>query len=293
MTESEDFWQVGRLENSTLLILTTNEYADWYEKRGGELKLEWRPDPYVTVAATGFYQHDISLRRTRTWTVFGDHDHLPDNPSIDDGDRRGARLSLVFDSRDDENYSGSAWRLFGNVEAGRLTADSTDGPDLDYTVFTLGAYRYNMLPWMSALDLGARLFSSFGDIPAQLTQSLGGWAGVRGTSDAPFVIRRGDRLMLLSAELRRELPLLPVLDWIYSRWDFVLFADAGFLTVAEHSSRPFHFLETTMGEWKKSVGLGVSGDAFIPYLALYVAQELDTVGDRPSPRFILRMRKSF
>ena len=98
-------------------------------------------------------------------------------------------------------------------------------------------------------------------------------------------------MVRLATEFRYELPELPVVRWIYSRWDMLGFADAGLLAEAQNPTSPFGWLDTSFDDWKKTVGLGVSGESFMPYLGLYVAREIN--GERTSPRFIIRLERSF
>ena len=69
------------------------------------------------------------------------------------------------------------------------------------------------------------------------------------------------------------------------------FADAGYLTMAESPRSPFGFLDGSLGDWKKSVGIGISGESLVPYLGIYAAQDLDAGSF--SPRFIIRIERSF
>jgi hypothetical protein len=141
------------------------------------------------------------------------------------------------------------------------------------------------------IDLRGKLFSAFGPVPGQLSRSLGGYGGVRGGRDMPFTVARGDRLALLSVEVRRRLPDMRYIGAIMSTWHLLVFMDVGLLDDADRKSSPLGFLDTGLDEWRKTVGLGISGESFLPYFGLYVAQDLDR--DRFEPRFILRFNRSF
>jgi hypothetical protein len=289
---SEDFWQVSRGENSFLFVLSANEYANYYEKRGGEIGLSWRANSLVTVGVKGLYQRDVSMRtQDEVFSILGPKSNLAPNPPIDEGERLAGRVSARFDSREERVYPGNAW-LFGlAVESGRLTPDAADANKVDYTAFSIEANRYTLFPFGLQWDIGTRLSSSFNAIPFQLYQTLNGYGGIRGTDRVPFDVPRGDRTVRLSTEFRYELPELPVVRWVYSRWEILGFVDAGLLAEAQNPTSTFGWLDTSFDNWKKTVGLGVSGESFMPYLGLYVAQEIN--GDRTSPRFIIRLERSF
>jgi outer membrane protein assembly factor BamA len=114
---------------------------------------------------------------------------------------------------------------------------------------------------------------------------------MRGMHDIPFPVSRGDRLALFSTELRIPLPQVPVIKILYTRWNLLLFSDVGLLRLDGGSSGPFRFLNTQKEAWGKSIGIGVSGEAFLPYLGFYVAQDLTRGNKRP--RFIVRAERSF
>jgi hypothetical protein len=288
---TEDSWQVSRTENALLLVLTSNEYANYYEKRGVTLGLKWQLHPSITLDAVGVFQKDVSMRESKVLTLFGDKDNLPPNPPIEQGARGALRLGLVFDSREDRDYPQDAWFLGLSIEPGRLSPDASGDDGASYTAFTLEANRYTRLPFGLQWDIGTRLSSSFTRVPTQLYQTLNGYGGIRGTDDAPFPVIRGDRMVRLSTEFRAELPETPVVRWFYSRWDLLFFADAGYLTEAISPTSPFGWLDTPFGDWKKSVGVGISGESLGPYVGLYLAKELN--GDRDRPRFIARLERSF
>ena len=98
-------------------------------------------------------------------------------------------------------------------------------------------------------------------------------------------------MIRVSTELGFELPEVPIVNWVFSTWNLMGFADAGLLTQAPNPTSAFGFLDTSFSNWKKSVGVGVSGESFFPYFGIYIAKEID--GDRESPRVIVRIEKSF
>jgi len=204
-----------------------------------------------------------------------------------DGTRLAFDISLVYDGREDETWRRSAWRADLVFESG---VDAGPG-EISYDLFEIELARYQYLPALMRLDLRGRLFSSFGPIPPQATRALGGYGGLRGTRNEPFAVVRGDRLALVSVELRRRLPDLPYLRSVLTRWCLLAFTDIGLLDEAEQVFRPLDFLDAPAEAWRTTVGLGISGESFMPYLGLYVAQDLDR--DRFEPRVILRFERSF
>ena len=287
---TEDTWQVNRLENSLLLVITSNEFANYFEKRGGEARITWSPSRGLGFTLSGFLQQDVSMPNGDVITIFGDKDHLPENPPVNDGVRGAVGLDVVYDTRIDRFYPYNAWRIGFDLEFGRLDPDSAGAGNVDYTALTMVANRYTRLPLAIQWDIGARVSTAFDPIPYQRYQTLNGYGGVRGANNEPFDIVRGNRLAWLSTEFRRELPPLPGFDWVYARWDFLVFGDIGLLAEVPDDAGAFDFIADMSG-WIKTVGFGISGESFPPYLGIYLAQQID--GDRKNPRVIVRLARSF
>ena len=284
---NNDKWMLSERENSFILLMTGDDFFDYWEKSGGEIGLRFKHSEKYILEALVSYQREQSLEANPRFSILYPTNKYRVNPSIDDGDRLAVSGRLILDTRVEEAWRENAWLASLWVEKG-----IADGPgDFSYTAFDIDIRRYNFLPWNMRFDIRGKLFSSFTSIPGQLTRSLNGYSGIRGLSDLPFGAERGDRLALFSFELRRGLPEIPVFNKIFSRWDFLLFSDIGFLTRAKNNEAPFRFLNISFDEWKKTVGIGISGESLVPYLALYVAQDLDA--DRIGPRIILRFNRSF
>ncbi|MCK4537409.1 MAG: hypothetical protein KAV42_01300 [Candidatus Krumholzibacteria bacterium] len=286
-TFTNDDWMLSGIENSFFALMTGDDFLDYWEKQGGEIGVRVSSEKKMTLETRLSFQKDISLEAHAISSILFPRDKYRENPSIDDGTRLAISTRLTVDTRGEEAWRENAWLLDLWVEKG-----IADGPgDFSYTAFDIDVRRYNYLPWRMKFDLRTKIFSSFSELPLQLSRSLNGYAGVRGASDVPFPEGRGDRMALLSVELRKSLPDLPVFRWIYSRWDLLLFSDIGLVTRAENVESPFGFLDEPFDNWKKTAGIGFSGESFLPFLGFYMAQDLDA--EEFDPRFILRMRRSF
>lgn len=286
-TETNDAWMVDRLENGLFTMMTGDDFLDYWERRGGSLGLRWRPAEKLSLTAGASLQEDVSLEARKIPSLLRSTGSYRANPEVLEGTRLAFDLSIAYDGREDETWRRSAWRADLTFESG-----ANVGPgEISYDLFEIEIARYQYLPALLRLDLRGRLFSSFGPIPPQATRSLGGYGGVRGARNEPFPALRGDRLALVSVELRRMLPDLPYLRSVLTRWHLLAFSDIGLLDTAEHVHRPLDFLDAPREAWRTTVGLGISGESFLPYLGLYVAQDLDR--ERFEPRVILRFERSF
>lgn len=286
-TLTNDSWMLSRMENGFFVMMSGDDYCDYWETRGAETDLIYRWSEVLSIDCSLSLQEDVSLDARPIPSLLRGTDRFRPNPPIDEGTRFAAGFSILYDSREDEVWRNNAWSARIGFEKG-----FADGPgDLSYEMFDVDVRRYRYLPWDSELGLRMKMFTSFGPLPAQMTRSLNGYAGVRGASDRPFPVSRGDRLALFSVELRRRMPDLPFLRAFFTRWHLLAFSDIGLLALAEDEDSPFGFLDVPMRDYVKTAGLGISGASFLPYVGIYAAQDLDR--DSFDPRFILRFERSF
>jgi hypothetical protein len=287
LTVTEDDWQLSRLENSFIIALTGDDFADYYEKRGGGIGLLMRVTDELEVVSAVHLQSDLSLEAMEVPSILRSTDRWRENPPVDDGDRFLATLRLRYDTRDDVSRPVGAWMLGLELEKG-----IADGPgDFSYLAFEADARRYNALPAGLRLDLGARLFSSFDPIPRQLSRWTHGYGGIRGAADDPFAVHRGNRMAVARVELRKQLPDAPGIRKVFTRWSALLFSDVGLVVDEDQERRPLDFLQEPWDGWRKTIGVGISAESIIPYFGLYVAQDLDR--DSFEPRIIVRGQRSF
>lgn len=286
-TVTNDDWQLSYAENAAMLELSHNDFFDYYERSGGRIGLWLHPKWEWQIEGGVYFDHSQSLETRSVPSLANNGRPLRDNPPIDEGEILGGTIAVTYDTRIAPEHPKSAW--FGSA---RLEHGFADGPgDFYFTTLTLDLSRYNRLWRAFNIDFHGRIFTAFDDLPRQRQQSLNGYGGVRGLHDIPFDVRRGDRVGLFSTELRIPMPDLPVMKILFTRWDLTAFGDLGLLALEGGSEGAFAFLDTKLDDWGKSVGIGISGESFLPYVGLYVAQDLDRHNKRP--RFIIRANRSF
>ncbi|MBN2072210.1 MAG: BamA/TamA family outer membrane protein [Candidatus Krumholzibacteriota bacterium] len=284
---SNDNWMLSDRENSFIMLMTGDDFFDYRGSDGGEVGLRFKYSEDLTVKALVSYQNESSLAANPQQSVLYPTNKYRVNPEIDEGKRLAVSGTVEFDNRGEEVWRENSWLARIWFEKG-----IADGPgDFSYSAFEIDVRRYNYLPFDTRLDLRGRFFSSFTKLPRQLYRSLNGYGGVRGLSDRPFETDRGDRMSLFSVEARRPLPEVPVFKMIYSRWDLLLFSDIGLLANSVNAEAPFQFLDIPFAKWKKTAGIGFSGESFLPYIGFYIAQDLDA--DKLDPRYIIRFNRSF
>ena len=91
-TESNDTWQMGRLENGNIVMSTGDDFLDYWERRGGEAGLTWKPSEHNTLSGFVSYQEDVSLEAMRIHSFLRSTKRYRLNPAIDDGERLALTL---------------------------------------------------------------------------------------------------------------------------------------------------------------------------------------------------------
>ncbi|MBD3178873.1 MAG: BamA/TamA family outer membrane protein [Candidatus Latescibacteria bacterium] len=287
ITETNDDWQLSRLENGIIVTMTGDDFADYYEIRGAEAGLKIRRSDYLVVEPSISYASDISLTARGIPSLLFPRDRFRPNPPIREGNRLAARLKLKLDSRDDSGWRYGGWKLGLALEKG-----IADGPgDFSYSLIDIDLARYNEIARGLRFDLRSKLFTTFGEIPPQKSMSVNGYGGIRGLSDFPFTPRRGNRLALFTAEVRKSIPPLPLLGRVCSRMNLLLFSDNGILAAADNPDKPFDFSDNPGENFKSTIGFGISTRSILPCMEFYIAEDLEE-GDF-SPRFILRAERAF
>ncbi len=257
------------------------DFADYFERRGGEVGLRLRPYETFEIVTAVTLERDVSLETREAPSLFDSDLKTRPNPPIDDGDRMMVWGRAVLDQREDVYWPKDAWYTSVFLEKG-----IADGPgDFSYTAFEVEARRYHRLPIGFQFDMRGRIFSTFDEIPLQVTRSLQGYDGIRGIEYDFSNLVRGDRVALLSAELSAGLPPPPLIGKVLDRWRIQLFMDMGLVETAEDVRAPLQFLDAPWDQWKKFGGIGIVGETFFPFVALYISQDLDNKDFEPAFRF--------
>jgi hypothetical protein len=286
-TWTNDDWQISRTENAFIMMFTGDDFLDYHERRGGAVGIRMRAAESVTIETGASFQEDVSLRAGDIPSLFKGYDRYRENLPIDDGERLALTALLTFDTRYDRIRPAGAWYASVMLEKGLA-----DGPgDFSYTAFEIDLRRYNSLPFGLHLDIRGRCFSSLDQVPRQVMRSVNGYGGIRGADDFPFAVHRGNRLAFLSIEVRAGIPDPPLLRRFLTRWDMIVFTDMGLLVMEERDRRTFDFLEAPFDDWVKTVGIGFSAESILPYVGIYIAQDLDR--EEFEPRVVLRAERSF
>ena len=175
-------------ENSASALLLHQDYWDWYEAEGVKGFLGIRPSPFLQVTFGLLRQDEASLGNHADWSLFNQEADFPDNPSVPEGEYRGAEATVVFDTRprDDEGEfrPRGAWSSLEHWH--RLSWERGDGGlGGDFDLWRLTADLRNYLRLAPSQVLSTRILAGTGDaglalLPAGRRFEIGGLGTLRG-----------------------------------------------------------------------------------------------------------------
>lgn len=283
-TGTEDWWRTGDFENSLVAFVTSNDNRDYYEETGGSIGLDyqWTDELFVSGELRSAECRSLDTRSPFTFIQRTDY---RENPPIDQGRLTELMLGLRYDSRFDTYFPADAWYLRAGLQSG---VDFLDG-EHTYTMLEAAVRRHQQLTRSDFLDLRFKAAGATDLLPPQRTYSLGSVGGVRGKDFDSWQVPRGDRLLLANVEYRRSMPPVRYIQSVFSTWWLVAFYDAGAVFMSEDPEDFGTLISDASDHIGSGAGLGVSGSSFLPYVAVFVAKDLDT----DSWRFILRLNRSF
>lgn len=192
-TDHHELHQVSDAENSLMLILSRQDFRDYWEREGMGAYLSWRVPDFSTVSIhfrSDEYRTLVSHGAT-SW--FNTDAALRPNPAIDDGETHALSLRLEKGARSTMHTRSGMYHWFEAEFAG-----GSLGGDFTYTRLLADVRGVMRLSPATTLMLrGVAGSTLHGDLPAQKVFPLGGPDGLRGHTVAQF---HGEQAFLTQAE---------------------------------------------------------------------------------------------
>jgi len=254
LTDSDDEWLIGKIENALASILIKEDFKDYFERNGyagfisqsignyTTLKLEYRIDNYK------------SLEKNASWSLFGSKKNFRDNPPINEGEMKSVFLDFEYNNKDDYHYPRRGW----NINMYGELADKDFGGDFDFKRIILDLRRYQSLSRYESIDFRIRTGSSSGYLPLQKIFYVGGLGSLRGYNFKEFF---GNRMFLANFEYRFDPDriLIGPPSWFFDgSFDIILFSDYGLAWNSDQDAEIIDLLSgTKIEDFKSSVGFGI------------------------------------
>lgn len=263
VTDSDDNWRVGSVENSLYSFFSVFDYKDYYDRQGAQIYGVIQPVGNVELSVSYSDEKYKSLQKETGFSVFGKGSSVRENPMIDEGQLQLFRFGLQLNPKD--RLQNHFWG--GSLDFDAEYSDLTGNSDFDYQRYQLETRNVLLLDPGAALQNRIKLVSVTGTAPNFKYVPLGGISTMRAT---PFKSMMGSHVVLINTELNfgffRSVgyEYEDILDIDMSMTSFSIFADLGW---TNGSFRPTNsifdgFDEFTFGDMAADVGVGVNFSSF-------------------------------
>ena len=221
LTESKDLWRMPYFENTLAALLFREDFHDYFQREGYSFHVSQNLTPYVK-SELAYRQDDYaSLSNHASWSLFGDKKRFRQNPPIAEGNMRSIYGEVLFDNRNDLDFTTTGWYALASGEV----ASSKLGGDFSFNRCSLDVRYFQPVSTGENLNVRLMLGTSEGELPVQKNFEIGGISTLRGYRFKEFT---GDSFFLVNLEYRIHSRILgaefPLLGDDFS---LILFTDFG------------------------------------------------------------------
>lgn len=252
--DTPDRWIIPDLENSLAAFLLKEDFQDFYLREGSSGYISQNFTRNFTLSVAYHYESFDSLKRNTKWALFGGKKQFRENPPMSAGEMRSVVGSLVIDSRNSIKTPTRGWYI--QVE-GEHAGDALGG-NFEFDRLLVDLRRYQPLWFNEGIDCRLRVGTSSGDLPWQKRYHLGGLSTLRGFPYKAFpngpMSPGGNRMILAQLEYRMGAQDLPdeLGLGIFDYFNIILFADVGWVDIADRSTSLFKGFENLSWSTLKS-----------------------------------------
>ena len=258
LTDTNDHWRLGSLENAIKAFVAGYDHRYYFRREGFSAGLSRKFGRRNSVSFSYLNERYSSMINQSPFTLVGEENFEPNLP-VDGGHMHSLLLTAVLDSRNDTYFtlSGTRLKLEGELAGGALGGDHGFARyDLSLERWDSFAVKHHTYFWLkvAGADVG---------LPFQRSYTLGNT--LRGHDNYAY---SGDRMVLLQSAYGYSLPSLPVIEYLFLRWQAELIYEAG---TAFYNSDPLQDYR----DLKQDAGFGFSGNTILGRLRLHLFQNLD------------------
>jgi len=284
ITDTQDNWRIGELENSAYALLMRYDLRDYYRREGGSIYLSHDLDQVVQLTGKLTLDNYSSLANTVSWSLFnnrwGSRTEFRTNPAIQEGQMRSIQGHLTIDTRDKIHHPKRGWYT-------TLSAQKAGGilqGDYNFERYQLAIQRYQPIAKGTRLDLRLKFGTARGTLPTQFQYALGGTGSLSGY---PYKSFTGDRTLLFNAIYWLDGERHFQNDWPIDDLSLGAFFDIGATYFASNTNNPIDNIQSINQITKRSVGIALK----LEDLHAYIAHPLDS--DTPTWQTWLRFSRAF
>jgi hypothetical protein len=247
LTDSDDFWRLGKKDNTLAAFVINEDFFDYYNRRGASVFInqEILTKSYFQIEyRSDFY---ISMTNKTDWSLFGKHKTFRMNPPVTEGEMHSINYTVITDTKGTASKGLSGWLVQLTGEYARENL----GSNFDFERYIADIRRYQPLTRYENLNFRVVLGSSYGNLPVQRLFYLGGIGTLRGMRYKEYI---GTSMFLANAEYLISPDRIVPLHFFPHNHKLALFFDAG--TVANANIKEY-FEKITDQRIKHNAGIGI------------------------------------
>ncbi|MFC1544888.1 hypothetical protein ACFL4X_01850 [Gemmatimonadota bacterium] len=258
LTDTNDRWRLGDLENAVKAFVAGYDHRYYFRREGFSAGVTRLFGRHCHIGISYLNEQYYSMTNHSPFTLAGEENFEPNLP-VSGGPLHSIQLEAVLDSRNDPYFtlSGTRFSFTGELAGGVLGGEHGFARyDLSlerWDTFAIKHHSYLWLKWAGA-DVS---------LPFQRGYTLGNT--LRGHDNFAY---SGDRMLLGQAAYSYSLPTLPVVEYLFFRWQADLIYEAG--TAFSHGDPLEGY-----GDLKHDTGIGFTGNTILGRVGLHLFQDLD------------------
>lgn len=309
-TSTDDAWRVSRMENAADAFFAREDFHDYYKIAGYNAYIAYRPHRNVEAKVEWRNDHYESRNQEVFYGRFGGNKRLPVNPPVQEGQMRSI-VATLHEELAKEHHRVIANLLGDSVKIEELRGPSTllqgefgklSGSDFSFNRYTADVRYFWPVAGGLAFDNRIRYQATFGDVPYQKAEFLGGpstlpayknktvgdvQAFVSDPLSEALTIAYPNRMLLWNSEVRIHLALL---SSYFSSQDmqFVINNDFGWIATADPATgETADVNKFSLDHLKYNVGFGLG---WVSGIQLGVSWRTDV---KSNARFTFRLQRPF
>lgn len=258
LTDTNDGWRLGSLENAVKAFVAGYDHRYYFRREGYSAGVLRKFGRRSAVSLSFLGERYSSMANQSPFTLVGEENFEPNLP-VEGGPLHSLLLTGVIDLRNDTFFtlSGARFKFEGELAGGAL------GGEHGFARYDLSLERWDTFRARHHTYLWLKVAGADIALPFQRGYTMGGT--LRGHDNFAY---SGDRMVLLQAAYGYSLPSLPIIEYLFLRWQADLIYETG--TAFYH--------DDPLGDYsdlKQDAGIGFTGNTILGRLRLHLFQDLD------------------
>lgn len=258
LTATNDRWRLGDLENAIKAFVAGYDHRYYFRREGFYAGLRKLYGRRSRISLAYHNEHYASLVNQSPFTLVGEENFEP-NLSVEGGALHSLILEGEMDSRNDVFFTLSGTRF---AFEGELAGGILDG-EHGFVRYDLSLERWDTFFLKHHTYLWFKIAGADVALPFQRGYTLANT--LRGHDNFAY---SGDRMILAQAAYGYTLPALPLVEYLFFRWQADLIYETGNAFFHDDPLQGY-------GDLKRDLGVGFTGNTILGRVGIHLFQNID------------------